>query len=102
MSGHLHVWQEVSFSNPHPTQFVAEFSGTLRDLVPLPEVLPPGEASAPSAVVKHVSSWVVVLVIQRWSVRAIIIGTLKCEMHLVGKRMPVVSTAANRCANGRG
>ena len=58
LSGHLHVWQEVSFSSPHPTQFVAGFSGTMEDLVPLPEQLPPGTAPAPGAVVEHHSSWV--------------------------------------------
>ena len=58
MSGHVHVWQEVSFSSPHPTQFVAGFSGTLEDVVPLPAVLPPGATPAPGAVVEHLSSWV--------------------------------------------
>lgn len=58
MSGHVHVWQEVSFSSPHPTQFVAGFSGTQEDVVPLPEVLPPGATPAPGAVVEHLSSWV--------------------------------------------
>lgn len=58
LSGHLHVWQEVSFSSPHPTQFVAGFSGTMEDLVPLPEHLPPGTSPAPGAVIEHHSSWV--------------------------------------------
>ena len=58
LSGHVHVWQEVSFSSPHPTQFVAGFSGTMEDLVPLPEQLPPGATPAPGAVVEHHSSWV--------------------------------------------
>jgi len=25
LSGHVHVWEEISFSSPHPTQFVAGF-----------------------------------------------------------------------------
>ncbi len=58
LSGHLHVWQEVSFSSPHPTQFVAGFSGTMEDLVPLPEQLPPGTFPAPGAVIERHSSWV--------------------------------------------
>jgi hypothetical protein len=58
LSGHVHVWQEVSFSSPHPTQFVAGFSGTMEDVVPLPEQLPPGATPAPGAVVEHHSSWV--------------------------------------------
>ena len=57
LSGHLHVWQEVSFSSPHPTQLVAGFSGTMEDLVPLPAQLPPDTAPAPGAVVEHHSSW---------------------------------------------
>jgi hypothetical protein len=58
LSGHVHVWQEVSFSTPHPTQFVAGFSGTLEDVVPLPSTLPVGATPAPGAVVEHISSWV--------------------------------------------
>ena len=58
LSGHLHVWQEVSFSSPHPSQFVAGFSGTMEDLVPLPAHLPPGTSPAPGAVIDHHSSWV--------------------------------------------
>lgn len=58
LSGHVHMWQEVSFSSPHPTQFVAGFSGTMEDVVPLPVELPPGATPAPGAVVEHHSSWV--------------------------------------------
>jgi hypothetical protein len=58
LSGHVHLWEEVSFSSPHPTQFVAGFSGTMEDLVPLPAELPTGASPAPGAVVEHFSSWV--------------------------------------------
>jgi len=58
LSGHVHMWQEVSFSSPHPTQFVSGFSGTMEDVVPLPTQLPPGASPAPGAVVEHNSSWV--------------------------------------------
>lgn len=58
LSGHVHLWQEVSFSSPHPTQFVAGFSGTMEDVVPLPATLPAGATPAPGAVVEHLSSWV--------------------------------------------
>jgi len=58
LSGHVHLWEEVSFSSPHPTQFVAGFSGTTEDLVPLPAQLPPDATPAPGAVVEHLSSWV--------------------------------------------
>jgi len=58
LSGHVHVWEEISFSSPHPTQFVAGFSGTAEDIVPLPETLPAGQTPAPGAIVEHFSSWV--------------------------------------------
>lgn len=58
LSGHVHLWQEVSFSSPHPTQFVAGFSGTQEDTVPLPATLPVGATPAVGAVVDHFSSWV--------------------------------------------
>ena len=28
LAGHVHLWQQVSFSSKHPSQFVAGFSGT--------------------------------------------------------------------------
>ncbi len=57
LSGHVHLWQEVSFSSPHPTQFVAGFSGTEEETVPLPATLPEGATPAVGAVVDHFSSW---------------------------------------------
>lgn len=58
LSGHVHLWEQVSFSSGHPTQFVSGFSGTAEDLVPLPERVPPGASPAPGAVVEHLSSWI--------------------------------------------
>ena len=58
LSGHVHLWEEVSFSSPHPTQFIAGFSGTMEDAVPLPAEIPSGVSPAPGAVVEHISSWV--------------------------------------------
>ena len=58
LSGHVHLWQQVSFSSPHPTQFVAGFSGTQEDVVPIPPVLPADAAVAPGAAVEAFSSWV--------------------------------------------
>jgi hypothetical protein len=58
LSGHIHVWEEISFSSPHPTQFIAGFSGTMEDTVPLPADIPAGISPAPGAVVEHISSWV--------------------------------------------
>ena len=58
LSGHIHVWQEVSFSTPHPTKFITGFSGTMEDIVPLPATLPAGATPAAGAVVANHSSWV--------------------------------------------
>ena len=58
LSGHVHVWEALSFSSPHPTQFIAGFSGTQEDTVPLPTTLPAGSTPAIGAVVAHFSSWV--------------------------------------------
>ncbi|MHB0990130.1 MAG: metallophosphoesterase family protein [Burkholderiales bacterium] len=58
LSGHVHVWEALSFSSPHPAQFIAGFSGTQEDTVPLPSTLPADSSPAPGAVVSHFSSWV--------------------------------------------
>lgn len=57
LSGHVHMWQQLSFSSPHPSQFVAGFSGTMEDLLAVPARLPPGATPAPGAVVERHSSW---------------------------------------------
>lgn len=58
LSGHIHVWEAVSFSSPYPAQFIAGFSGTQEDIVPLPAQLPAQSTPAPGAIVAHFSSWV--------------------------------------------
>jgi hypothetical protein len=58
LSGHVHLWEQVSFSSNHPTQFVSGFSGTAEDIVPLPASVAPGVAPAAGAVVEHMSSWI--------------------------------------------
>jgi len=58
LSGHVHLWQQASFSSAHPSQFIAGFAGTSEDIVPLPEQLPAGVTPAPGARVEHFSSWV--------------------------------------------
>lgn len=58
LSGHIHVWQQISFASPHPSQFIAGFSGTQEDAIPLPAVLPADARPAPSAEVDAFSSWV--------------------------------------------
>jgi hypothetical protein len=58
LSGHVHVWEQLSFSSPHPTQFVAGFSGTQEDVVPLPATVPSDAYVAPGASIDRFSSWV--------------------------------------------
>lgn len=58
LSGHVHLWEHTSFASRFPTQFVAGFSGTDEDIVPLPASVPPTETPAPGAVVQHMSSWI--------------------------------------------
>ena len=58
LSGHVHLWEQVSFASEHPTQFVAGFSGSAEDTVPLPPMPPPGTTPAPGAIVAHMSSWI--------------------------------------------
>lgn len=57
LSGHVHMWQQVSFASKHPTQFISGFSGTQEETVPLPHPLPPDAEPAPGAVVDQISSW---------------------------------------------
>jgi hypothetical protein len=58
LSGHVHLWEQLSFSSDHPTQFVAGFSGTEEETVPLPVALPSGMTPARGAIVEKMSSWV--------------------------------------------
>jgi hypothetical protein len=58
LSGHVHLWEQVSFSSDHPTQFVSGFAGTAEDIVPLPASVPPGTTPAPGALVEAMSSWI--------------------------------------------
>jgi hypothetical protein len=58
LSGHVHLWEQLSFSSDHPTQFVSGFAGTSEDIVPLPASAPPGLTPAPGALVEHMSSWI--------------------------------------------
>ncbi len=58
LSGHVHVWEQIGFSNDYPSQFVAGFSGTQEDIVPMPKMLPDQATPAIGAQVAHFSSWV--------------------------------------------
>ncbi|MDB5396514.1 MAG: metallophosphoesterase [Rhodospirillales bacterium] len=58
LSGHVHVWEQLSFARQYPSQIVAGFSGTQEDIVPLPESLPADMEPAPGAKADAFSSWV--------------------------------------------
>lgn len=58
LSGHVHLWEQTSFTSDHPTQFVAGFAGTAEDIVPLPKTPPAGQSPAPGAILEAMSSWI--------------------------------------------
>lgn len=58
LSGHAHLWEQVSFADAHPSQFIAGFSGTDKDLFPLPADMPKGKVVPGLPPVEHFSSWV--------------------------------------------
>ncbi len=58
LSGHVHLWQQVSFSSAHPSQFISGFSGTAEDIVPIPDPLPPGTSPVSGAVIEQLSAWI--------------------------------------------
>lgn len=58
LSGHIHLWEQASFSSAHPTQLISGFAGTAEDIVPVPLPPPPGLSPAPGAVLKHLSAWI--------------------------------------------
>ena len=58
LAGHVHLWEQLSFSSDHPSQFIAGFAGTQEDIVPLPATLPAGVTPVEGAVVDKFASWV--------------------------------------------
>ncbi|MEO6386775.1 MAG: metallophosphoesterase [Croceibacterium sp.] len=52
LAGHIHLWQQVDFGGKQPSQFIAGFSGTQEDVVPLPRKLPSDVSPAPDAAVR--------------------------------------------------
>ncbi|MDT7934729.1 MAG: metallophosphoesterase [Sphingomonadaceae bacterium] len=58
LSGHVHVWEQLSFTTSHPSQFVVGLSGTAEDLAPLPDSLAPDQTPMPGAVVERFDHWV--------------------------------------------
>jgi hypothetical protein len=57
LAGHIHIWEQVSFASPHPSQFITGFSGTLEDVPNVAPTLPTGASPAPGAVPDHFSVW---------------------------------------------
>ena len=47
LAGHIHLWEQVDFAGRQPSQFVAGFSGTQEDVVPMPRKLPAGVTPTP-------------------------------------------------------
>ena len=56
LGGHIHVWEQADFGGRQPSQFVAGFSGTQEDIVPLPTALPQGLSPASGVPVRRFSS----------------------------------------------
>jgi hypothetical protein len=95
LSGHVHLWQQVSFASDHPSQFIAGFSGTQEDVVPMPATLPLEATPAPGAKVAAFSSWVGgfgYMTLERrrydhWSVKVWNVdGALVNRCEIVGRR----------------
>ncbi len=58
LSGHIHVWEQLSYGGKYPSQIVTGFSGTQEDIVPLPEVLSDKADPVPGASPDAFSSWI--------------------------------------------
>ncbi len=58
LSGHVHLWQQLSFGGRYPSQIISGFSGTQEETVPVPETLPPNSEPFPGAAVDAFSSWI--------------------------------------------
>ncbi|WP_160289746.1 metallophosphoesterase family protein [Novosphingobium pentaromativorans] len=53
LAGHIHVWEQADFGGAEPSQFVAGFSGTQEDTVPLPHTLPANVVPAPATPIRQ-------------------------------------------------
>ena len=53
LSGHVHLFEVVSYATPQPAQIVSGNGGSSAD-VPLPRNLPPGATPAPGAVIESI------------------------------------------------
>ncbi len=57
MSGHVHLFEQLSFSTAHPSQFVVGISGSQLETVPVPATLAPDITPAAGARVKNFDVW---------------------------------------------
>jgi len=57
LAGHVHLWEHVDWSGSEPSQFIAGFSGTQEDAVPLPKTLPAGVSPLPGVTVEQFNAW---------------------------------------------
>jgi Calcineurin-like phosphoesterase len=58
LSGHVHIWEQVSYPARYPSQFITGFSGTVEDVAPLPQKLPTNYSPVPDVTPDAFSSWV--------------------------------------------
>lgn len=58
LSGHVHVWEQVSYPARYASQFITGFSGTVEDVAPLPERLPAGYSPVADVMPDAFSSWI--------------------------------------------
>lgn len=57
LAGHVHLWEHVDYSGDTPSQFIAGFSGTQEDAVPLPATLPAGTSPLPGVMIRQFDTW---------------------------------------------
>lgn len=57
LAGHVHLWEHVDYSGATPSQFIAGFSGTQEDAVPLPAMLPADTTPLPGVTVRQFDAW---------------------------------------------
>ncbi len=58
LSGHVHLWEQISFPRRYPSQFITGFSGTVEDVLPLPTHLPKDYSPVPGTIPDAFASWV--------------------------------------------
>ncbi|TPG48091.1 metallophosphoesterase [Sphingomonas glacialis] len=57
LAGHVHLWEHVDYSGNTPSQFIAGFSGTQEDAVPLPSRLPVDTSPLPGVTIRQFDAW---------------------------------------------